>query len=118
MFVLTLTVASGAPQTFNSQLGHILLQYEDWFSKSKTDLGHCHTLPFKIELKPGTAPIASRDFEDFRLLSSSRVATDPPIVSPVRPIPLSERISQRTRSRTTPSTSEAVSTLYMHTVVS
>ena len=24
------------------------------------DLGHCHTLPSKIEVQPGTAPVASR----------------------------------------------------------
>ena len=44
------------------QLGDVLLRYEGKFSKSKIDLGHCHTLPFKIEIQPGTAPIASRPY--------------------------------------------------------
>ena len=44
------------------QLGDVLTRYEGRFSKSKTDLGHCHTLPFKIEIQPGTAPIASRPY--------------------------------------------------------
>ena len=44
------------------QLGDELLRYESRFSKSKTDLGHCHTLPFKIEVQLGTAPIASRPY--------------------------------------------------------
>ena len=44
------------------QLGDVLVQYEGGFSKSKTDLGHGHTLPFRIEVPPGTAPIASRPF--------------------------------------------------------
>ena len=43
-------------------LGDVLLRYESQFSKSKIDLGHCGSLPFKIKLQPDTAPIASRPY--------------------------------------------------------
>ena len=45
-------------------------------------------------------PLTERHFDDFHSLGSIHVATDAAPVSPVCPIPLSERISQRTRSRT------------------
>ena len=52
------------------QLGDVLLRYEGRFSKSKTDLGHCHTLPFKIEIQPGTAAIASRPYRTNPVVAS------------------------------------------------
>ena len=52
------------------QFGDVLLRYEGRFSKSKTDLGHCHTLPFKIEIQPGTALIASRPYRTNPVVAS------------------------------------------------
>ena len=51
------------------RLGDVLIQYEDRFSKSKTDLGYCRTCPFKIELKPGTTPVSSRPYRTNPLIS-------------------------------------------------
>lgn len=51
------------------QLGE-KLEYECRFSKSKTNLRHCHTMP--LELKPVTAPIAARFY-----------GTDPVVFHPV-----------------------------------
>ena len=45
-----------------SALGDVLVRYESRFSRSKTDIGHCTTLPFKIDIPKGTAPIASRPY--------------------------------------------------------
>ena len=45
-----------------SALGDVLVQYQNRFSRSKTDLGHCTTLPFKIDIPKGTPPVASRPY--------------------------------------------------------
>ncbi|CAM9726402.1 unnamed protein product [Sphacelaria rigidula] len=44
------------------ELSDVLLQYQERFSRSKTDLGHCKTLPFGVTLQPGVSPISSRPY--------------------------------------------------------
>ncbi|CAB1109315.1 unnamed protein product [Ectocarpus sp. CCAP 1310/34] len=43
-------------------LADVLVEHADWFSAHKTDLGHCTTLPFRIDLKPGTRPVKQRPY--------------------------------------------------------
>ena len=51
------------------ELQDVLLEYQDRFSQSKTDLGHCKTLPFEITLQPGVSPISSRPYRTNPLLT-------------------------------------------------
>ena len=51
------------------ELSDVLLEFQDRFSRSKTDLGHCKTLPFKITLQPGVSPIASRPYRTNPILT-------------------------------------------------
>ena len=39
-----------------------LVEYESTFSKHKTDLGHCHALPFVIRTPADAKPISSRPY--------------------------------------------------------
>ncbi|CAM9662878.1 unnamed protein product [Sphacelaria rigidula] len=38
------------------------MEYQNRFSHTKTDLGHCKTLPFEFTLQPGVSPISSRPY--------------------------------------------------------
>ena len=44
------------------RLAELLIEHKDRFSRHKTDLGHCTTLPFRIELKPGSRPVKQRAY--------------------------------------------------------
>lgn len=40
------------------ELSSLLLDFQDRFSVSKTDLGHCTTLPVEMNVPPGTTPVS------------------------------------------------------------
>ncbi|CAN0505482.1 unnamed protein product, partial [Ectocarpus sp. 8 AP-2014] len=44
------------------RLAELLTKYSDRFSESPVDLGYCDTIPFRIELKPGTRPVKQRAY--------------------------------------------------------
>ncbi|CAM9575887.1 unnamed protein product, partial [Sphacelaria rigidula] len=53
------------------ELSDVLLQYQDQFSRSKTDLRHCKTLPFEVTLQPDISSISSQSYRTNPILTKN-----------------------------------------------
>ena len=52
----------GWTQAIILQLGEVLAEFPDVFSKSSTDFGSCSLLPFEISVPPNRSPITPRPY--------------------------------------------------------
>ena len=66
----------GCPLPTIEQLGHVLCEFPDVFSTSKTDFGSCSLMPFEISVPEGSAPVTSRPHRINPILAKEADATN------------------------------------------
>ena len=60
---------SGWSPSVIEDLGHVLCEFADVFSTSKTDIGSCSLITFKISIPPDSAPVFSHPYRINHILA-------------------------------------------------